>query len=48
MLAAISEVVKSQEGSDTETEYFGALVSVLGKLFLNQVSSYTITAVFSL
>ncbi len=27
MLAAVSEVVKCKEGSDTETEYFGALVS---------------------
>jgi hypothetical protein len=29
VLAAVSEVVKSHEGKDTEAEYFGALMSVL-------------------
>lgn len=29
VIAAVSEIVKTKEGNDTETEYFGALVSLL-------------------
>ncbi len=42
MLAAVSEVVKTKEGSDTETEYFGALVSLFFCLVCTAVSDFVL------
>ena len=40
VLAAVSEVVKAHDGTDSETEYFGALVSTYIALLVDSCCTY--------
>ncbi len=42
VLAAITEVIKSQNGAETETEYFAALMTTLEVIFALQGSTEVI------